>query len=206
MLEQPSSGLLGPKVSREHVLAYVLQDILPNLLWYQELEVCSNSIFPRKLPVEHTLPQDKGVPNVPIVLGLGTWSTDWWSVWSVSIAYQLMLEANMHILLKLLQLSGVYPPVLFWDWDRVTRQHRDDRLGGRRGTHPHTQAVALTTTLAVRVHRNQTQAVGPMDVRILRANGLGCTSRWVGHTLSSVLIWHLWQGPHLSGSSGTGQQ
>ena len=111
MLEQPLPGL-GPKVSGKQVLVHVLQDIFPNLLWYQELEVCSSAIFPMKRLVEHTFPQDKVVPIVP---GLGTLGADWWSLWSVSTAYPLMQGGNMHVfLLKLLQLSGGVPrsPVL----------------------------------------------------------------------------------------------
>ena len=80
MLEQPLSGL-GPKVSGKQVLVHVLQNIFPNLLWYQELEVCSSAIFPMKLAVKHTFPQDKFVPTVPIVPGLWTLGAGWWSLW-----------------------------------------------------------------------------------------------------------------------------
>ena len=146
-----------------------------------------------------------------IVPGLGTWRADLRSIWSISTAYPLVQGANMRVfLLKLLQLGRgvtVYPSPVFLSLGPSDTATFEDHFEGTKTVQPRTQVVTTTTNPTIRVHRNQTQSEGPMEVKILQTISLVGTERWVGHSaLSSVLVWHLLQGTHFSGSSGTGQQ
>ena len=62
MLEEPPSGLFDPKVSGEEALVHVLQHILPNLLWYQDLKVCSSTVS-YETSVNVHLPSERSYPS-----------------------------------------------------------------------------------------------------------------------------------------------